>query len=114
MRRLISWLYRLLSGDMPKKNDESARELLEELRHLRQEIKELKESIMIAQATFDASLTGLTTAVSNAAAALAAGQSGTSTPDTVVSAFLSGVAAQTVTLATATPPVPAPTPVALK
>src|ERR1017187_2054431 len=105
MSRFTSWLYRLLFKHMPNHNDEFARELLEELRHLRQEIKELKESIMIAQATFNASLTGLTTAVSNAAAALAAGQSGTSTPDTVVSAFLSGVAAQTVALATATPPV---------
>jgi chromosome segregation ATPase len=42
MNRLTSWLYRLWFGQMPKHNGECNRELLEELRHLWKEIKELK------------------------------------------------------------------------
>lgn len=111
---------------MPKHNDdESAREILEELRHLRLEftrlredgcglklkhsIDELKDSIMIAQATFDTSLANLTGAVIAAASALAVTNPVASTPDTVVQAYVAGVDAQTLALATATPP-PAPTP----
>ncbi len=65
---------------------------------------------MITQAALDASLASLTTAVNNAAAALAASSSATSTPDSVVSAFQSGVDAQTVALAAATPPAATPAP----
>jgi hypothetical protein len=88
---LTSWLHRLWLFVMPKHDDECAHEISEELRHLRHEIKELKESIVIAQATLDASLTGLTSAVNAAAAALATSNTATSTPDTVVNGFLSGV-----------------------
>ena len=97
---------------MPKHNDESNREILEELRHLKHEIHELKDSFMIAQQTLDASLLGLTNAVTAAVAALATANTGTSTPDTVVAAYQAGVDAQTVALATATPPpvVTPPTP----
>lgn len=111
-RALKSWLHRLSLLVMPKKNDESCRELLGELRHLCKEIKELKESIMIAQATLDASLAGLTSAVNAAVAALATANTSTSTPDTVVSTYQAGVEAQTLALATATPPpvVTPPTP----
>lgn len=94
---------------MPKKKDESCREVCEELGHLRHEIKELKETIMIAQATLDASLANLTNAVNAAVLALAAGNTATSTPDTVVAAYQAGVDAQTVVLASNTPP-PVPTP----
>ena len=90
--------------DMPKHNDESTRELLEELRHLRHEIKELTKSIMIAQNVFDTSLTNLTGAVAAAASALATTIPTASTPDTVVQAYVAGVDAQTVALASATPP----------
>ena len=70
--------------------------------------KQHKE-IMIAQATLDASLASLTTAVQNAANALATASTATSTPDTVVAAYQAGVDAQTVALAAATPP-PVPKP----
>lgn len=73
--------------------------------------RELLELIMIAQATLDASLKGLTAAVDAAVAALAAGSTATSTPDTTVSAYQAGVDAQTVRIATATPPPPSATPV---
>lgn len=96
-------LLKLLFG-MPKNNDESAHEICEELRHLRHEIKELTHTIMIQQSSFDTALAALTSAVTAAAAALAAGNTSTSTPDNVVNLFLSGVAAQTLALATATPP----------
>lgn len=79
-------------------------------RHKHETIPELLErvllaqkEIMIAQATLDASVAGLTSAVNNAAAALAAGSSTTSTPDTVVSAYQASVDAQSLALATATP-----------
>ena len=94
---------------MPKYNDECHQEILEELRHLRHSINELKDYFMIAQATLDASLANLTTAVTAAAAAMTVTNPVASTPDSVVSAYQAGVDAQTVALATATPP-PAPTP----
>ena len=107
---LLSRLTGLCCSLMPKHdNDECHQELFYELRHLRNEIHELKDSIMIAQATLDASLANLTTAVTAAAAALAVTNPVASTPDSVVSAYQAGVDAQTVALATATPP-PAPTP----
>ena len=64
------------------------------------------DQYMIAQATFDTSLANLTAAVNAAALAIAAGSTATSTPDSVVSAFVAGVDAQTLVLATATPPAP--------
>lgn len=91
-------------GHMPKKHDEHSPELIEELRHLRHILEQLTRTIMIAQTTFDTSLANLTGAVNNAAAALAASNSNTSTPDTVVQAYIAGVDAQTVALAAATPP----------
>ena len=100
-------LWKLLFG-MPKSKDGSAHEILEELRHLRHEIHALKEYQMIAQATLDASLANLTNAVNAAVLALAAGNTTTSTPDTVVAAYQAGVDAQTVALASATPPVVTP------
>src|ERR1035437_11096858 len=94
---------------MSKQNvDGSCRELPEELRHLRKQIAELTETIMIAQATLDASLTGLTGAVNAAVAALSTNSTATSTPDTSVAAYQAGVDAQTVALAAATPPVVTP------
>jgi hypothetical protein len=90
---------------MPKHdNDESTREICEELRHLRREIKELKNSIMIAQTVLDASLVNLTGAVAAAASALASINPVASTPDTVVQAYVAGVDAQTLALSAATPP----------
>ena len=84
------------------------KELLHKIFHLlqewREEQKQQYRQIMIQQATLDASLAGLTTAVQNAANALAAGSTATSTPDTSVSAYQSGVDAQTQALASATPP----------
>jgi hypothetical protein len=71
--------------------------------HLLHQVLHLLKEIMIAQATLDASIQGLTTAVTNAAAALAASSSATSTPDTVVSAYQQAVDAQALALATATP-----------
>lgn len=68
---------------------------------------EQNETIMIAQSVLDASLKNLTVAVDASVAALAAGSTTTSTPDTSVSSYQAGVDAQTVRIATATPP---PTP----
>jgi predicted regulator of Ras-like GTPase activity (Roadblock/LC7/MglB family) len=99
-------LWQLLFG-MPKHEDESARELCEELRHLRHEIRELKETLMIAQTTIDTTLANLAGAVNAAALALAATNPVASTPDTAVQGLIDGVNAQIVVLATATPP-PAP------
>ena len=93
---------------MPKHNDESTREILEELRQLRHEIKSLKEMFMVAQSTFDTSLANLTGAVTAAAAALATTSPTASTPDATVQAYIAGVDAQTVALASATPPPVAP------
>lgn len=94
---------------MPTENDEFARKMFKELRLLRQSIKELKDSIMIAQATLDTSLANLTAAVTAAAAVLATSSTSTSTPDASVAAYQAGVDAQTLALASATPPpVPAP------
>lgn len=73
-----------------------------------QDVEKLIKAIMIAQATLDASLAALTTAVNNAAAAIAAGSPVTSTPDSVVAAYQAGVDAQTVALAAATPPAATP------
>jgi hypothetical protein len=95
---------------MPKKSDEPSKEILEELRHLSHSINLLTESVMIAQATLDASLAGLTNAVNNAVAALATASTATSTPDAVVAAYQAGVDAQTVALAAATPPAATPPP----
>lgn len=85
-------------------------ELWHFLKEWRAELKHQHRENMIAQATLDASLASLTTAVQNAAAALAAGSPTTSTPDTVVAAYQAGVDAQTVALAAATPPAATPTP----
>lgn len=85
---------------MTKHDDGFAREVLEEFRHLNSKLKD----IVIAQTTLDASLAGLTGAVNAAVAALATNNSATSTPDTVVAAYQAGVDAQTVALASATPP----------
>jgi len=92
--------------------------LLEKIFHFlsewkEQQKKEHKEN-MIAQAALDASLASLTTAVQNAAFALAAINPVASTPDSMVSAYMSGVDAQTVALASATPPPISPTPVPTK
>ena len=83
-------------------------EILHLLHLLREENKQLKEHIVIAQATLDASLAGLTAAVNSAVAALATASTATSTPDAAVAAYQAGVDAQTVALATATPPPVAP------
>ena len=109
----MNWIKRMV-GIMPEHNDHFARETLEELRHVRREIKELKEIIMVAQSTFDTSLQNLTNAVVAVASALATTTPTASTPDSVVTAYVAGVDAQTLALATATPP-PAvtPTPAAL-
>lgn len=77
----------------------------EDLEHINERLKK----IMIAQATLDASLTALTNAVNAAVAALATSNTATSTPDTVVASYQAGVDAQTVALASATPP-PVPPP----
>jgi hypothetical protein len=74
----------------------------------KQDLAKAKKEIMIAQATLDASLAGLTTAVNNAVAAMAAGSPVTSTPDTAVAAYQAGVDAQTVALAAGTPPAATP------
>jgi hypothetical protein len=89
---------------------------LDKIFHLLREIEhrqiEIERKFVIAQATLDASLLGLTNAVTAAVAALATANTGTSTPDTVVAAYQAGVDAQTVALASATPPpvVTPPTP----
>ena len=88
------------SDDEPRKSGSSP-VTHEDLEHLFHKLNQ----IMIAQATLDASLASLTGAVSAAVAALATNNTATSTPDSVVSAFVSGVDAQTVALAAATPPV---------
>ena len=75
--------------------------LLREIEHRQAEIE---RKFVIAQSTLDASLAGLTSAVNAAIAALATANTATSTPDTVVSAYQSSVDAQTVALASATPP----------
>jgi hypothetical protein len=112
---LNSWIQRILLRVMPKhSNDDSTHELCEEVRQLRKELKELKEYQMIAQASLDASLAGLTSAVNAAVAALATSNTATSTPDTVVAAYQAGVDAQTVALATATPPPVVVPPASLK
>lgn len=85
-------------------------ELLELIAHELKHANHLQKENMIAQASLDASLQGLTKAVANATAALATASTATSTPDAVVSAFQSGVDAQTAALATATPPPPPPAP----
>ena len=101
-----NWFKRTFSI-MPEHNDRIARETLEELRHIRREIKELKDK-MIAQSAFDASLANATSTITAAIAALATSNTATSTPDTVVQAYMAGMDAQVVTLAAATPPVVAP------
>ena len=93
---------------IPDKHGESIKELLDKMNHLEHEFRK----IMIAQATLDASLTGLTGSVNAAVAALATNSSATSTPDTSVAAYQAGVDAQTVALAAATPPVVTPAQVA--
>lgn len=102
----MNWIKRII-GIMPEHSDKIARETLEELRHIRREIKELKDK-MIAQSSLDASLNGLTTAVTSAIAALATSNTTTSTPDSVVATYMAGVDAQTLGLASATPPVVVP------
>ncbi len=82
----------------------------EDLECLTHAVNKLSHTIMITQASLDASLASLTAAVAAAAAALASSNTSTSTPDTVVAAFQSGVDAQTVALASATPPASVPTP----
>jgi hypothetical protein len=79
-------------------------EILHLLREIREEQKRQHKEIMIAQASLDASLTGLTAAVNSAVAALATASTATSTPDAAVAAYQAGVDAQTVALASATPP----------
>jgi hypothetical protein len=86
-------------------------DLDQDLKHLTLAIHQLTKTVMIAQASLDASLASLTTAVNNAAAALASSSTATSTPDTVVAAYQAGVDAQTVALAAATPPAATPPPV---
>lgn len=89
---------------VPQRHDEQLNHLLMQLIH------QLKE-IMISQQVLDASLKNLTTAVDAAIVALEAGSTETSTPDTAVTAFVTGVDAQSVRLAGATPPpVTPPTP----
>jgi len=83
-----------------------------ELKEIFDKLRELEHQyhkIMISQASLDASLANLTSAVNAAILALAAGNTATSTPDTVVSAYQAGVDAQTVILASNTPP-PVPVP----
>lgn len=94
----------------PKDRDDDRHDHNEERRHILHLLKE----IMIAQSTLDASIKNLTVAVDAAVAALATGSTATSTPDTVVSAFQAGVDAQTVRIATATPPPTPATPAAAK
>jgi phage I-like protein len=90
-------------------HDEEHEHLLKELIKAVHENNRLLKENMIAQATLDASLAALTSSVDNAVAALATIGTSTSTPDAAVAAYQAGVDAQTVRLATATPPVtPAP------
>lgn len=96
---------------MPKHYEDVDWKLIDELRNLGHEFRELKDSIMVAQETLDASLASLTSAVTAAVAALATANTGTSTPDSVVTAYVAGVDAQELALASATPP-PAVTPAA--
>lgn len=111
MTSLTDWFQGVWLRVMAKKKDESGQESLDELRHLCHIIKELKDSIMIASATLDASVANLTAAVNAAALALASANPVASTPDTVVTAYVAAVDAQTVALASATPPpTPVPTP----
>lgn len=106
--RLLENMAARLKSPKDKDNDSPAAEHSQQLDHLlREVIRELRK-IMIAQATLDASLQALTTAVDAAVAALQAANGATSTPDTVVSAYQAGVDAQTVRIATATPPPPTP------
>ena len=63
MNPLTSYFSRLWYSIMSKHNDESTREVLEELRHLRHEIRELKKHIMIALDNLTANVTALTTGV---------------------------------------------------
>lgn len=106
---LLNMVQRLRS---PKDRDDEPRRTPDcrRLLHELQTTSVLLKELMIAQETLDASLKGLTAAVDNAVAALAAGSTATSTPDTVVASYQAGVDAQTVRLATATPP-PATAPV---
>ena len=59
---------------------------------------------MILQAVFDASLANATTTITAAIAALAAGNTATSTPDATVQAYMAAMDAKIVALAAATPP----------
>ncbi len=104
-------------GNQPSKHVEdeqrkscSCSEIHQDLECLTHAIHKLTNTIMIAQASLDASLASLTGAVNAAAAALATNSTATSTPDTVVAAYQAGVDAQTVALAAATPAVATPPP----
>ncbi len=97
-------------SDHDQRKSCSCEEIHQDLECLTHAISKLTNTIMIAQASLDASLASLTTAVNNAAAALATTNPATSTPDTVVAAYQAGVDAQTVALAAATPPAATPTP----
>ena len=106
----MNWIKRMFC--LVKENDDHAAREFEGMRHLGYKIEELTRTIMIAQASLDASLASLTTAVNTAVAALATISTSTSTPDAVVAAYQAGVDAQTVALAAGTPvtPVTPPTP----
>lgn len=114
MRRfIVCFLERMankLKSPKDRDNDPVDRKHDEQLNHLLMQLIHQLKLNMIAQQVLDASLKNLTVAVDAAVAALAAGDTTTSTPDTVVTAFVSGVDAQTVRLAAATPPPPPPPP----
>lgn len=97
IRGLLQWLKLIVKHH--KHHDNNIAELLEKVRRA-------KKEYMLAQTLFDTSLANLTTAVTNAAAALAATNPTASTPDATVQAYISGVDAQTLALSTATPPPP--------
>lgn len=100
---MLSCVRHFLSNMAHRHNNDKIPELLERILWAQKQVTEAQQDIMIAQATLDASVAGLTSAVNNAVAALAAGSTTTSTPDTVVADYQAKVDAQALALATATP-----------
>jgi uncharacterized phage infection (PIP) family protein YhgE len=115
---------------MPKHNDESAREMCEELRRIRHEIQELKDSIMSAISDFataqtafqdrmDTAVAGLQGDVKNLTDQISALQASTGTITPADQALLDGIQARASTITDklaaldaltppVLPPVPAP------
>lgn len=102
---LHSWPNWPIFLEMSKHNDESAQEILEEMRRLRHEIRELKDSIMSAISDFataqsafqdrmDAAVTGLQGDVKNLTDQIAALQASTGTITPADQALLDGIQAR--------------------